>query len=159
MPLFPLDRIKTDASDGAGNPCGPYRAMLLSDTGGLTQFGAFIEILPPGSRSSIKHWHASEDEMVYMLEGEVLLHEGDLATPMRPGDTATFRAGDPVGHCLENAGEAEARYLVIGTRSPADTVTYPDHDRILHLDRKGGARRWTDHAGQPAQNPYRPETD
>ncbi|WP_431286740.1 4Fe-4S binding protein [Roseateles chitinivorans] len=32
--------------------------------GGLTQFGAFIEVLQPGCRSSIKHWHSAEDEMV-----------------------------------------------------------------------------------------------
>lgn len=155
MPVYRPDEIRTEASDGAGNPCGPYVALLLSDTGGLTQFGAFIEILPPGSRSSIKHWHAGEDEMVHMLAGEVLLHEGDRVTAMRPGDTATFRAGDPVGHCLENAGSAEARYLVIGTRSPGDTVTYPDHDRILRFDRASGERSWTDHAGRPAGSPYR----
>jgi uncharacterized cupin superfamily protein len=157
MPLFRPDQIRTDTSDGAGNPCGPYSALLLSDTGGLTQFGAFIEILPPGSRSSVKHWHAGEDEMVYMLSGEVLLHEGDTITPMRPGDTATFRAGDPLGHCLENAGRDEARYMVIGTRSPGDTITYPDDDRILHFDRATDTRRWTDHAGNPAGNPYRPD--
>ncbi len=61
MPHFPLSQALIDTSDGAGTPCGPYRALLVSDTSGLTQFGAFIEILPPGSASSIKHWHAHED--------------------------------------------------------------------------------------------------
>ncbi len=57
MPVFTPDQVQVEASD---NPViGPSRALLLSDTGGLTQFGAFIEILPPGSRSSIKHWHAA----------------------------------------------------------------------------------------------------
>ena len=154
MPVFSKETAKTDSSDGKGDPCGPYRALLFSDSGGLTQFGAFEEILPPGSSSSVKHWHAGEDEMVYVLEGEVTLHEGDDRVVMRPGDAATFKAGDPVGHCMQNNSGTEVRYLVIGTRSPRDVVTYPDHNRILHFDRESGNRRWTDHAGSPADTPY-----
>ena len=154
MPHFPMDKALTEESDGTGNPCGPYRAILLSDTGGLSQFGAFIEILPPGSRSSLKHWHATEDEMVHVLAGEVLLHEGSQTFRLNPGDTATFKAGSAVGHCLENPGPEEARYLVIGTRAPGDVVTYPDHDRVLHFDREAGTRRYTTLDGTPADNPY-----
>lgn len=154
MPIHRPGTVMREASDGAGNPCGPFTALLFSDAGGLTQFGAFVEILPPGSRSSIKHWHATEDEMVYMLDGEVTLHEGDTATILKPGEAATFRAGDATGHCLENAGTREARYLVIGTRAPRDTVTYPDNDRILRFDRTTGARGWTDLKGNTSVSPY-----
>jgi Cupin domain len=79
----------------ADGPCGPNRALWISEAGGLTQFGAFIEVLPPGSRSSIRHWHSAEDEMVFVLEGEITLHEGSIETVLRPDDAATFRAGDP----------------------------------------------------------------
>ncbi|MEM9010275.1 MAG: cupin domain-containing protein [Pseudomonadota bacterium] len=155
MPVFSKETAKTDSCDDEGHPCGPYRALLFSDSGGLTQFGAFEEILPPGSSSSIKHWHAGEDEMIYVLEGEVTLHEGDNSVVMRPGDAATFKAGDLIGHCVQNRSDAEVRYLVIGTRSSGDVVTYPDHDRILHFDRKTEGRRWTDLAGSPADSPYK----
>lgn len=37
--------------DPAGGVCGPKRALWISEAGGLTQFGAFVEILPPGSHS------------------------------------------------------------------------------------------------------------
>lgn len=154
MPIHRPETVSRQVSDGVGNPCGPFSALLFSDAGGLTQFGAFVEILPPGSRSSIKHWHAAEDEMVYLLEGEVTLHEGDGATAMRPGEAATFCAGDPVGHCFENTGNREARMLVIGTRAPRDIVTFPDNDRILHFDRVAGARNWTDLEGSPSVSPY-----
>jgi len=154
MPHFTPEQITEDVSDGAGNPCGPYRAELLSDTGGLTQFGCFIEVLSPGSRSSLKHWHEAEDELVHILEGSVILHEGDRETAMQPGDTATFKAGVPLGHCLENRSDAEARYLVVGTRAARDVVTYPDHDRILQLDRTDGTRRFTTLDGSPASTPY-----
>jgi len=155
MPVFSEETVKTDENDGASNPCGPYRALLFSDSGGLTQFGAFEEILPPSSSSSVKHWHEGEDEMVYVLQGEVTLQEGDDSIVMRPGEAATFKAGDPIGHCMQNLGTTDVRYLVIGTRSSGDVVTYPDHNRVLHFDRKTESRRWTDHTGSPADSPYK----
>lgn len=91
--ITPGRMIAEDAR--AGDPCGPSRKLWISEAGGLTQFGAFVEILPPGSRSSIKHWHSAEDELVYMLEGEVTLVEGDTRTLLRPGDAATFGPACP----------------------------------------------------------------
>ncbi|HCI09126.1 cupin domain-containing protein [Ascidiaceihabitans sp.] len=155
MPVFSKETAKTESDDGAGNPCGPYHTLLFSDSGGLTQFGAFEEILPPGSSSSVKHWHAGEDEMVYVLQGQVTLHEGDDSVILFPGDVATFKAGAPIGHSFQNCSNTEVRYLVIGTRSSGDIVTYPDHDRILHFDRKTESRNWTDHGGSPADSPYK----
>jgi uncharacterized cupin superfamily protein len=38
-----------------------------------------------------------------MLDGEVVLIE-DTETVLRAGEAAAWRAGDPVGHCLENRG-------------------------------------------------------
>ena len=128
----------------AGN--GPYLYQLLSDPGGLTQFGAFIEVLPPGSRSSLRHWHETEDEMVYVLAGEVVLVE-DSETTLTAGDCAAWPAGLPIGHRLENRSAAETRYLVIGTRNHADTIHYPDHDLITH--KEGAARRYMHADGRP----------
>ena len=49
----------------------PNLECWLTEPGRLTQFGAFIHVLQPGTRSSIKHWHSDEDELVYLLEGEI----------------------------------------------------------------------------------------
>lgn len=158
MPKFIPETVRKERGDNAA--CGPYEALLFSDSGGLTQFGAFEEILPPGSASSLKHWHAGEDEMVYMLKGELTVTEGDRTYPLRAGEAATFKAGVPHGHCLRNDGAEAARYLVIGTRSTGDTVTYPDHDRVLNFTRPADGtgevteRRYTTMAGRPATSPY-----
>lgn len=155
MPHFTPDQIVQDISDGAGNPCGPFRAALLSDTGGLTQFGCFIETLPPGSTSSLKHWHQNEDELIHVLDGEVTLLEGDTSAVLRSGDTATFKAGAAVGHCLQNRSDRDVRYLVVGTRAASDVVTYPDHDRILRYDRTTDTRVYTTLAGEPSISAYK----
>jgi uncharacterized cupin superfamily protein len=118
---------------------GRYSSRLLSDPGGLTQFGAFVEELPPGSRSGHRHWHEAEDEMIVLLAGEAVLVEDSEAT-VRAGDTACWPAGTAVGHRLDNRSDAPVRYLVIGTRHERDIIHYTDHDLITHKD--GPARRY-----------------
>jgi uncharacterized cupin superfamily protein len=154
MPAITPDRFVAEESPADGFP-DPNRTLWISEAGGLTQFGAFIEILQPGARSSIKHWHSAEDEMAYVLDGEITLVEGDTETLLRPGDAATFRAGVPVGHCLVNRSAAATRCLVVGTRAPIDAITYPDHDRVCHRDRSLPDDIWTNGAGVPATSPYR----
>ncbi|MGO4851503.1 cupin domain-containing protein [Phaeovulum sp. W22_SRMD_FR3] len=130
-----------------GGGCGPYNYAILGEAGGLTQFGAHLEILPPGSRSSFRHWHETEDEMVYLLSGEVVLIEETGEAILRPGDTACWPAGQPNGHCLENRSGAPATYLTLGTRLPEDIIHYADHDLITHKD--GAARVYTRRDGTP----------
>ncbi|GLQ27089.1 cupin domain-containing protein [Sulfitobacter pacificus] len=159
MPIITKADAKRDRDDGKDNPCGPFEAILYSSSGGLSQFGAFVEILPPGSASSVKHWHAREDEMIYMLEGIATVLEGDEEHQLTAGDAATFKAGTAVGHCVQNRSDQPVRYLVIGTRSPADTVTYPDHNRVLHFARDDSGnvveRRYVTAEGAPADSPYK----
>ena len=149
--LRPADFLREE-NPGQG-AAEPNLTLWMSEPGGLVQFGAFVEVLQPGTRSSLKHWHSDEDELVYVLEGEVTLVEGDTRTLLRPGDAATFRAGVAVGHCLLNCGQAPTRCLVVGTRAPVDRVTYPDHDRVLLRDRSQPDDVWLDTQGRPADNP------
>ncbi len=153
MPAITPDRMVEEEEPGHGDS-GPNRVLWISEAGGLTQFGAFVEIMPPGSRSSIKHWHSAEDEMVYVLAGEVTLCEGNEEILLRPGDAATFRAGVPVGHFLENRSTTETRCLVVGTRAAVDRITYTDHNLICHRDRSLPDDIFTDLAGNPVPNPH-----
>lgn len=144
------DPDPTHPALGAGT--GPYSYHLLTDLAGLTQFGAHVEVLPPGSRSSHRHWHEAEDEMVYMLAGEVVLIE-DTETALRAGEAACWPAGLAVGHCLENRSDQEAMYLVIGTRSRTDRIHYPDHGLVT--DKDGPDRRYSRKPN--SERPERPD--
>lgn len=156
MPVIRTKDAPVDPAPGEAMPVtGPFRARLFSDAGGLTQFGAFEETLDPGSRSSICHWHSDEDEFVYVLAGEVTVHEGGTVTAAHPGDAVCWKAGVALGHYLENRTDAPVTYLIVGTRARQTRVTYPDHDRVLDFDRDTGTRRWTTHAGETTDSPYR----
>lgn len=129
-----------------GDHPGPYRYQLMSDPGALTQFGAFVEELPPGSSSGHRHWHETEDEMILMLAGMVVLVE-ETETTLRPGDVAAWPAGQAIGHRLDNRSDTPARYLVIGTRNQRDRIHYTDHDLITEKD--GLARSYLRRDGTP----------
>ena len=64
---------------GSGYPrpfdrqCAGRERRVLGDPVGLSQFGVNLLTLAPGAWSSQRHWHAEEDEFVYVLEGEVVL--------------------------------------------------------------------------------------
>ena len=140
---MPIIRARDAAKDGASDgPLGTYEALLFSDSGGLTQFGAFVETLYPGAHSSELHWHEKEDEFVYILSGMVTLVEGDengiTETEMHAGDAATFKSGVPIGHCLKNQSSSPATYLVVGTRDDHDHWHYPLKDE--HVERSGKRR-------------------
>jgi hypothetical protein len=57
---------------------------------------------PPRAWSNQRHWHAKEDEFIYVLSGEVVLATDAGEELLRAGDCARFKAGDPDGHCLQN---------------------------------------------------------
>ncbi|HHS89281.1 MAG TPA: cupin domain-containing protein [Rhodobacteraceae bacterium] len=112
-------------------------SLRVGDAGGLTQFGANIVILVPGAKSSLRHWHEEQDEFVVMLEGECTLIDDNGEARMRPGDCATFKAGDANGHHFVNQTDAEARFLVVGTRTPTETAHYSDLDMMVKVDANG----------------------
>ena len=120
----------------SGQDDGPHADIPLGDLAGLTQFGVHLERLPPGSRSSHRHWHETEDEFIYLISGKLVLIE-DQETLLRPGDAAGWQAGQPVAHCLENRSDSAAVMLVVGTRAAAGVVHYPDHDVLLRHGKAG----------------------
>src|SRR4051812_29245453 len=102
---------------------------LLADAAGLTQFGVHQLTLQPGAWSGQRHWHALEDEFVYVLEGEVVLITNAGEEVFAPGDCAGFKAGEPDGHHFINRTDRPAVLLEIGTRNPGpDEVIYSDID-------------------------------
>jgi uncharacterized cupin superfamily protein len=93
--------------------------------------------LKPGAASSQRHWHEKEDELVYVLEGEVVLCEDGGETVLRAGEAAAWKAGLPNGHCLVNRSNRDAILIEIGTRAPAERAYYSDIDMMVVRDETG----------------------
>jgi uncharacterized cupin superfamily protein len=110
----------------------------LGNAAGLDQFGVNLTTLKPGAASALRHWHQKEDELVYLLEGELTLIENDGETLLRAGEAAGFKANVANGHHLVNKSNRDAVYLEIGTRSKHERAEYPDVDLVMIRDETGG---------------------
>lgn len=126
----------------------PYASMMkgrsslrLGDAGGLTQFGANLVTLEPGSLSSLRHWHQNEDEFVIVTEGTCVLIDDSGEHEMKVGDCAAFPANDGNGHHFINKSDKVARFLVVGTKAPKEVATYSDVD--LRVEVEAGKARFT----------------
>jgi len=106
----------------------------LGDPLGLTQFGVNLVTLAPGSWSSQRHWHAEEDEFVYVLEGEVTLVTDAGEQVLGPGMAAGFPAGRPDGHHLINRSDGLVLYLEVGTRAKTEEAQYSDIDMMARKE-------------------------
>ena len=150
MPKIDIAKLPTDARTGYPPPfdrvvVGRERKRL-GNAAGLDQFGVNLTTLKPGAASALRHWHQHEDELVYMLEGELVLIDDDGETVLKPGDAAGFKANDGNGHHLVNRTDRDARYLEIGTRSKRERVEYPDADLLAIRDDEGA--RYTHKNGE-----------
>ena len=99
-------------------PCRARERTRLGDAAGLTQYGVNLLRLPAGAWSSQRHWHAKEDEFIYVLSGELVLTTEAGEEMLCAG----FKGGDPDGHCLQNRGTAAAMVLEIGSRRRSDRL-------------------------------------
>jgi uncharacterized cupin superfamily protein len=106
----------------------PREKRALGDALGLTQIGVNLTTLPPGKESSMRHHHTREDELVYVVEGEVVLRTDGGEQVLTAGMCAGFPAGSRDGHQLVNRSDRPARYLEISNRDPEDSAEYPDVD-------------------------------
>jgi uncharacterized cupin superfamily protein len=119
----------------------------LGDQFGLSQFGVNLTVLAPGSASSERHWHETEDEFIYVLEGDVILVDDSGEHPLTAGMCSGFKAGVPNGHKLVNRSASPATILEVGTRSNGDRAHYPEAD--MAAEKIDGKFRLTRPDGTP----------
>jgi uncharacterized cupin superfamily protein len=149
----PINPGDLKANSRSGYP-EPFRSMVLprekralGDAAGLTTIGVNYTSLGPGAVSSMRHWHTHEDELVYVLSGELVLVTDAGEQLLKAGQFAGFPAGHTDGHQLINRGKAPVLYLEISNRDPKDVVHYPDVD--LRWNAPDAPGKYSHKDGQP----------
>ena len=145
-----LDPRTLAASNTSGYP-EPYRSRVMprdkrriGDALGLTKIGINLTTLAPGKESSMRHWHTSEDELVYVLEGEAVLRTSAGEETLRAGMCAGFAAGVADGHQLINRSSHPAVYLEISNRDRAEDIGhYSDADVDMVWNAPGTRGKFT----------------
>lgn len=134
----------------------PYRSRVLprekralGDAFGLDRIGVNLTVLPPGVESSMRHWHEDEDELIYVLDGELVLRTEQGEETVQAGMVVGFKAGDPNAHQFVNRSDRPASYLEVSNRTPrVGRVHYADVDLALRADTEGRPR-YTHKDGTP----------
>ena len=152
-----LDPADVEAVSRSGYP-EPYRSRVLprevrrlGEALGLTRIGVNLATLLPGKESSMRHWHTREDELVYVLEGEVVLRTNAGEQLLRAGMCAGFPAGVEDGHQLVNRSDRPAVYLEVSNRDPEDTGYYSDPGTDLVWNAPHARGRFSRRDGTPVE--------
>jgi uncharacterized cupin superfamily protein len=151
MPKIDIPKIPIDTATGYPPPHNKVvegrSRRRLARAAGLTQFGVNVCTLKPGAASSQRHWHENEDELVYVLTGEVVLREDDGETVLRAGDAAAWKAGVTNGHCIVNRSDRDAVFIEVGSRAPTERAHYSEIDMVA--DRNDAGFRYSRKSGEP----------
>lgn len=123
----------------------PFRSRMgdrmkrrLGEAFGLKQFGVNLVRLQHGGQSALRHFHTHEEELVYVLEGELVLVTNVGEQVVRAGMCVGFPANTGDAHHLVNRSGKEAVYIEVGSRHDDDQGYYPDDDLCWLADGKGG---------------------
>ena len=82
--------------------------ILLDPERGLTGGTQFVGLIPP--KRAPEHYHLY-DEVIYVLEGEGMVHIGDEHTPIGP--SSCIHLSPRLLHCVENTGPGEMRVVAL----------------------------------------------
>jgi uncharacterized cupin superfamily protein len=142
---LPANLIRPSASawqEGWGDRALPAgyggRYCELGEPLGLVDLGANLTALPPGARACPLHHHLIEEELFFVLEGELTVRE--LAPgaqryteyALRAGEMVVYPPGTGLAHQSINRSAAEVLYLSLSdTRAAHEVCVYPDSGKTL----------------------------
>ncbi|MFB6078629.1 MAG: cupin domain-containing protein [Halarchaeum sp.] len=107
-----------------------FRRKKLGAAAGGEDLGCSLYELDPGEAAWPYHYHAANEEALYVLSGAGVLRVGDETYALERGDYAAFPTGAEGGHAVANDGEQTLRYLVISTMKEPEVVRYPEGEGV-----------------------------
>src|SRR6266478_6485310 len=87
----------------------------LGRAAGARKLGCTLVELPPGKRSWPLHYHAANEEAIYVLEGQGRVRIGARDVAVRAGDYVVLLSGSAAAHQTFNDSTTPLRYLCLST--------------------------------------------
>ena len=120
------------------------RRRSLTREVGAQRTGFSVYELPPGTTGWAYHWELNREEILFVVEGELVLRTPAGERELRAGDIAWFAAGPGGAHQVRNGSSATARFAipaswdghVVAIRPDSNTmlVSSEDYHAIVSLD-------------------------
>lgn len=131
----PADRgVTVRYADRPSLPASPNREFryLVNQDLGCRDVTQFVGVIPPGRAGMHSHTY---DEVVYVVEGEGVLHMEGSSTPIATGSCIHLPPLEE--HCLENVGSTPMR--VLGVFHPSGDPASRAHQEGQTEDNGGGS--------------------
>jgi uncharacterized cupin superfamily protein len=121
----PVESIKSPD----GSPFGGKR-QRIGRAIGAKKLGYSYFVVPPGKAAFPFHTHYTNEEMIFIFEGEGTLRFGKEEMAVSSGMFIAFPPGPEHLHQLINTSNTDLRYLVVSTMDYPDLSEYPDSNKI-----------------------------
>lgn len=126
-PVVSIDAVPAKAL--AAHRPEVQRRALTALAGGQA-LGCSVYVLAPGASGWPRHYHAANEEAIFILQGAGELRLGEACWPVRARDYVALPAGPAQAHQLTNTGHQPLEYLCLSTMVPVDVTVYPDSDKL-----------------------------
>src|SRR5688500_8255244 len=113
--------VRIDAPEGSA--FGGSRQRVGAAIGAQKLGYSFFSV-PPGKAAFPYHTHTTNEEMIYVLEGQGLLRLGKEEIEARAGTIVACPPGTEFPHQLVNTGNHDLHYLVVSTMEYPDLSEY-----------------------------------
>jgi uncharacterized cupin superfamily protein len=97
---------------------------------GAQKLGYSFFSVPPGKSAFPYHTHTTNEEMIYVMEGQGILRLGKDEVEVTAGSIVACPPGAEFPHQLINTGNQELRSLGVSTMEYPDLSEYPDSNKI-----------------------------
>lgn len=107
-----------------------FRRKQLGEAAGGEAIGCSLYELDPGAESWPYHYHAANEEALYVLAGSGTLRFDGEFRSLEPGDYVTFPPDASGAHAVVNDSDAVLRYLIVSEMHDPDVTVYPDSEKF-----------------------------
>ncbi|WP_290810621.1 cupin domain-containing protein [Halovivax sp.] len=107
-----------------------WKRKRLGAAAGGDEIGCSLYELPAEKRSWPYHYHAGNEEALFVLEGAGTLRLDGDELALESGDYVALPAGERGAHRVVNDSPGALRYLLLSTMNEPDVTVYPDSEKV-----------------------------
>jgi uncharacterized cupin superfamily protein len=121
----PMEQMKVPEGSSFGGLRQRVGAVI-----GAKKLGYSFFMVPAGKAAFPFHSHHTNEEMIYIFEGEGLMRIGKNEIKVSSGTFIAFPPGADHPHQLINTSDRDLRYLCVSTMEYPEIAEYPDSNKI-----------------------------
>jgi uncharacterized cupin superfamily protein len=119
--VFDGELTTAEEPPGYGSPYAKIRGEKLAGT---------VAVLGPGEWVCPYHYELTEEEWLFVLEGECVVRIPSGEETVTAGEIVCFPRGPEGAHQIGNTSGRPARILIISDRHDTEATVYPTSDKV-----------------------------